>query len=421
MKRRRHINGSLAVLAALPFLFSACGRPEPPLPPREALKQASDAITTVLAEERQYANSDSAPHAAGPGDPESLSFWHFSHPVIAPAAASLERRRRPLGNEVALDAQFIGEWPQAVQKLSVAAATNDLPDVVLVKRPWLARLIGAGRVVPLDDLLPPALVNDLVPAVRESLTYEGRLYAWPADGFCSVLYCNAARIKTPPRTWPEMRQTAAAVTNPDDDPPVYGLGYVPFLEALWSAGGRVCDESQCHLTDAPAMEALEFVLSLRDEGYVAPGTLAQPDRAFHLFLAGWTSMTVADSSLVSQTQALPFPVDMAPVPGKDGPVSLLSDNAIAVLVRPTGPKREALAQLLDHMTGVDAYPPEAVKRGAVPPRESALHALDTPPGIVEALRHGRNTPLIPAWSRVEFEMYQSLDRAYRWGSGAGPR
>ena len=405
----------LAVIAA------GCFKGEAPVPPREALAQATDRINAVLAEERALAAATPRTQPGEvPEDRARVVFWYYNHPLIS--GAMLSERGRMAGFQrahpgIELHHQYIGDWGVAIQKLTVSLAAGDVPDVALVKRGWLARLVAAGRAAPLDGLLPAALLEDVQPPARRALSLDGRLYALPADGFCSVLYYNRDVVgDTPPRTWEELRRSARQVTRPHEDSGTsfYALGDVPFLEALWSAGGRVCDDLACDLSAPEAAEALEFVLSLRDEGLAHPRALGSPDGAFDLFLRGGVAMTVASSAYWPRAQRAAFPAAMAPAPGKSGPASKLSDDALVVFARYADAKKDAIAALLDWLTGPEVQGQDAAGAGSLPVRRSVAEATSISPALAEAYGLARNTPLIGAWSTVEFELMRSLALAYRW-------
>jgi len=416
----RSLGANLATVV-LVALLAGCFKGEPPLPPREALARADERINAVLAEERALSAAAPAPQPGQtPEDARQLIFWYYNHPLISRVMLS-ERGRiaefQQAHPEIDLQHQYIGDWGVAVQKLTVSLAVGDVPDVALIKRGWLARLVAAGRAAPLDSLLPPTLLNDLQPPARQAFTFNGRLYALPADGFCSVLYYNRGLVgDTPPGNWDGLRRLAREATRPDEDSrrAIFGVGDVPFLESLWSAGGKVCDHAASGLSAPQAAESLDFILSLRDEGLAHPRALGSPDAGLNLFLQGRVAMTVATSAYWPRVERTLPAAGMAPVPGKSGPISRLSDDALVVFHRYADAKRPAIAALLDWLTGPGVQGQDAYQIGSVPSRRSIAAEIAVSPELSEAHAHARNTPLIGAWSAVEFELTRHLALAYRW-------
>lgn len=402
---------------ALLFLAAAvCGclaGPEP-LPPDEALERAHVQITRLIEDERgQTPDAILIEPPETPADPGIVAFWYPAHPVIAPALGTPEIRTafETAHPDVQLKAQFIGEWHVAVQKLTVNLAAGDLPDIAVVERAWAARLARAGRILPLDGFLDPRVLDDLHPNARAAYTMQDRVWALPADGFCSVLFYNRAMTPHPPHTWDELRGLAPETQ--------YAIGYVPYVEMLWSAGGRVCELNQSGLTAPPALRTLQFLLALRDAGRSNARMLEDPRWGFAAFLNGDAAMTVASSAWLARTRDAGFPVDMAPLPGENGPVSRLGDMAIVVFARHAAARRDGIVAVLDFLTGSAVQGAGAAARGSMPVRQSVAGTVDVPPGLRAAYAAAEAPPFIGAWSAAEYELASGLTRVWRWTNDGG--
>jgi ABC-type glycerol-3-phosphate transport system substrate-binding protein len=404
------------VLAAV---LSGCLSGEPPLPPDEALAQAARRIDAILAEERTHAQqTPEAGQSERPDSPGTVTFWYPSHPLMSvlmsrPELLTAFNDKR---SGIELKAQYIGDWYVAVQKLTVSLAAGDLPDIAVVKRSWLARLIGSGLIAELDVLLPTYLADDLQPEARAAFESNGHLYAFPADGFCNVLYYNRDRVPEPPTTWDDLGRVAEKMgpTDPRANRPVYAVGDLPFIEALWSAGGDICRDGQCGLDAPEAHAALDFILELRNARYAHERAVGNPSGAFDLFLSGGALMTVASSEFLPRVQEARFPVGIAPEPGKSGPISMMSDNAIVVFRRYSEAKHAAIAEALSFLTGPDIQGAQAAARGSMPVRSSVAGQVQAPAGLAEAYACAQSTPLVGAWGAIEFELQRHLSLAYRF-------
>lgn len=393
-------------LAAL----AGCIGGEEPLPPKEALARAAARIDTLLAEE-----SNQGPFTFEPGqpveDPNAVTFWHYSHPLLArvfdrPDTPQAFLKAHP---SVTLHHQYIGEWQHAVQKLTVSVAAGDMPDVALVERSWLSHLVPSGRVARLDAFAPA----DLSPTARAAFTVDGCLYGLPADGFCNVLFFNEDLVgDTPPATWSDLRALALRLHDQLETP----IGHFPYPEALWSAGGKLLDGDRSGLHDSSALEALEFVLSLRNDGLARESALVNPQLSFAQFLRGEVAVTVGSSSWLTRTSGSTFQVGMAPVPGKAGPVSRLSDYALVVFQRHAEARRPAIAALLDFLTGPEVQGADALSLGSVPSRGTVRAGLARRPGLYAAYDAALAPPLLAVWPSAEFELNRHLQRAFLWDS-----
>ena len=424
MHRKQFVILVYGCLTASMAFLAGCLAGEEPLPPHEALARAAARIEAILTEERTlHPAGPPAEQARTPQDAGKVTFWYCTHPVygalLLQPGVLAEFNADHKG--VTLSPQYIGDWYVAVQKLVVTLAAGDAPDVALVNRAWLGRLANAGLIAELDALLPEAFIEDVRNPSRDALTLDGRLYALPADGYCSVLFYNRKRVPgNPPATWADLQQLARelAAAAAGSSGSVYAIGDMPFMESLWSAGGYVCDERTCGLDTPEAREALDFILTLRDERLAHPWALGDPERAFDLFLAGDVAMTVASSDHMRRAAKAPFAVGIAPVPGKSGPVSRLSDNVLVVFRKHVEAKRAALTEVLAFLTGPVLLQGAALGEGSVPTRFSLAQEAPAPSELERAYQLARATPLIASWSAVEFELARYLDLAYRYKPSA---
>lgn len=383
---------------------------------------AAQRIDAILQDERARdarAGAITVEPAESAEEPNTVTAWHYTHPLLSPLVMphrdwqAVVAKAHPGLN---LRCQFIGDWSLAVQKLTVSLAAGELPDIALVQRAWLAPLIRSGRLAPLNTLVPPKFLDEFSPAVLATLSVDNQLYALPADGFCSVLYYDRNRVFPPPATWDALRETARGLSGGAAG--LHAIGHVPFIESLWSAGGRVCDSVGSGLDARPASEALDFVLSLCREGLAHPRALGDPEMGFALFLRGDVAMTVASSDHLPRTRDAAFPIGVAPVPGRRGGVSKLSDHALVVFAKHAYGKRAAIASALDFLTGADVQA-QCPALGSAFTRPGLAPDLDTQPGLARAYACARNTPLVTSWGAVESELRRYLRLAYRWQPGQG--
>jgi len=77
---------------------------------------------------------------------------------------------------------------QYTERLSIAAAAGDMPDVFEVDGPLVARFVDAGLVAPLDHLFSARDLDDFLPSVRIQGSVRGHLYALGAFDSAAALY-----------------------------------------------------------------------------------------------------------------------------------------------------------------------------------------------------------------------------------------
>lgn len=372
--------------------------------PRDTLLAANDRINKLVESERAV-QQPPPPRPPLPLHSDSpLRFWYYAHPLIAEHFDGA-----PLAIAgTTVQPQFMGEWPVAVQKWMASFAADDLPDVGMVKRDLVARLYNAGRIRPLDSVLPRSLVDDLRPEVLADYTYDGHLIALPADGFCSLLYFNRRSVGAePPKNWAFLAAYLNAHRATPSPPPPRGMGAFPFLEALWSADGDVLKNGVGALHCPEAQRALEFSIE------VTRGSLVSEARAFREWTAGELAMTIASSRNLPAAAASDVDFGIAPVPGETGPISRRSNDAVVVFSRGSGASEESIAAFLDWLTGSQVMGEAALTAGSVPLRKSLLEFESRVPEIAAAYAAGRNSPLHPNWGAIEAELQIEVARAYR--------
>ena len=177
-------------------------------------------------------------------------------------------------------------------QVQAAALAGDLPDVLELDGPYVARYAWQGHLRPLDGLLPRAVVEDLIPSVRAQGTWRGRLYAVGAfdSGLAlwarrSLVEAAGARIPAHPReAWSarEFEALLAALAARDPDGAVldlklnwqgewYTYGFSPLLV---SAGGDLIDRSRWRaagtLDGSASVAAMRTVQGWIRRGYVDP-------------------------------------------------------------------------------------------------------------------------------------------------------
>ncbi len=374
----------------------------PPKSPKEALHSADLAVAKLLENARASEAPPSRVDTQTNGS-NVVTFWYMSHPAIGTALETTP----PASDTFALKALFIGEDDAATQKLIVAVAAGDLPDVALVDRSLVPMLFDAGRTRALDAILSAELMRDLRDEARADYTYRGQLIGLPADGYCSVLFCSRPLTgDAPPKNWVFFNAHSNAYQLTTTSKRGRKHGAYPFLEALWSTGGDVVQSGTPGLATPEALRALEFVT------LATGGTARSEQVAFQDFLDGVCAMTVASSRYIARANAAGLDYVVAPVPGETGPISRRSNVAVVVFAREMGAPTAAIAAFLDWLTGSEVYTETAAINGNVPIRKSAASVGLVPVGVADAYQSGRNTPLIPQWAGAEIEVERAIAEAY---------
>jgi len=175
----------------------------------------------------------------------------------------------------------------------------------------------------LQELKPDAAydIDDLLPAMRQGLSVDGKLYAAPFYGESSMLMyrkdlADKAGVKLPERpTWDQVKDLAAKIHNP---PNVYGIclrgkpGWgdnMAFLTTLANTyGGQWFDMSwKPQLESKPWKDAINFYVDLLNK-YGPPGSSANSfNEILALYNEGkcgmWVDATIAASFISDPKQS----------------------------------------------------------------------------------------------------------------------
>lgn len=225
------------------------------------------------------------------------------------------------------------------QRVTQDIATNggqfDVMTIGMYEAPiWAAN----GWLVPMDDLSAEYNIDDILPAMRDGLSYEGTMYAAPFYGESSMVFyrtdlLEAAGLEMPEEpTWAFIREAALAMTDKDNE--VYGAclrgkaGWgdnVAFITAMANSfGARWFDEDWKPQLDSPEwQETMDYYLELMQEAGPPGASGNSFNENLTLFNQGkcgmWIDATVAASKLTDPTESVVADkVGFALAPHKDG-------------------------------------------------------------------------------------------------------
>jgi ABC-type glycerol-3-phosphate transport system substrate-binding protein len=83
----------------------------------------------------------------------------------------------------------------------------------------MTAMIEADVIEPWDNYIPQEVIDDMIPAIREECTVDGKLYSWPflldviGMGWHSGLTAEAGLPDAPPATWDEYLQNAKVIVD----------------------------------------------------------------------------------------------------------------------------------------------------------------------------------------------------------------
>jgi ABC-type glycerol-3-phosphate transport system substrate-binding protein len=261
------------------------------------------------------------------------------------------------------------DWNQYYEN-ALAAGSKDFDGVLHISR-FVPALAAAGLIAPLDDFIaasPDYDTDDIPKIVQSEMMYQGHWYMAPTDITLETLVYRTDLIKSPPKTWDELRQNALKFTRSINgkSPTKYGYAYAAapgtvmgtFLGIMGSYGASYVDANGCITTDTPEFRAAwKFFINLKNVDHVTPPDLNTWD--YPQLLVGLQNGTVAQASFF--TSGMPVLTDCAQtkqchdyalVPQPAGPAgSRTRVNPLGVMVNAASDNKDATWAFLRYATG----------------------------------------------------------------------
>lgn len=193
----------------------------------------------------------------GAGAARRLRVWaHQGQPAENQAVRRIAQAFEDahVGQGLAVELSFFPDF-HYTEKLSIAAAAADMPDVFELDGPLVARFVDAELLAPLEPYFQADELGDFLPTVRDQGTVDGRLYALGAFDSAAVLYYDRqkleqARVEPPDPSrgfsWPELLVACERLSGRGIEPLALHLNEsadewftYAFSPVIWSGGGRL--------------------------------------------------------------------------------------------------------------------------------------------------------------------------------------
>jgi len=192
-------------------------------------------------------------------------------------------------------------------KLLVAAAAGNPPEVSVVDQIWNPEFAAADFIIPLDEYVAQSQSvkkENYFSGAWDSAQFQGKLYGVPFDvGVWALNYYNKDFFRRagldpekPPVTWDEFYEMGAKMTTAEQWGTALWVGKGDAIQCItdaliFSNGGSVLNEdfTRCVLDQPPAIEAMTFFKRLQSINPAGEVARTEED-SFQLFTAGKIGM-----------------------------------------------------------------------------------------------------------------------------------
>jgi multiple sugar transport system substrate-binding protein len=340
-------------------------------------------------------------------------FWQFQSPDVMDGIIAEFQAQNP---SIKVRYETL-TWQSGYEKIIMAFASGETPDLLEVGSTWLPRFEDEGAILDVtDDTVD--LASDLM--MWDMATFAGRRFGIPWLIGSRVLFYNRALFiraglspDRPPATWSDLREAARALNRPDYG--IYGFGmnageryvlYKKFMPFAWGNGGEILspDHTVC-LLDSPAnLEALEFYLSLKPYS-----VLERQDMIDDMFKQGNVGMMISGGwnleRIPEDAPDLDFGVALIPKPDTGG--FHASFAGAEILVLPGDSRTEPALKLARFLVSAEqALKVSSHSKGVQPASREAMldpyyevHPMERL--LLEQCETSLSPPPVAAWVDIE--------------------
>ena len=285
-------------------------------------------------------------------------------------------------------------WNDVYTEVDTRIANNNAPDILNID--VFANYANEGLLMPVKDYCPDDLFEDFFPSFIEQSVIDDTVWAVPDLASARALFYNVDILKEVgvevPTTWAELQDVSQAIIDfYDGEIYPWGIdmttdeGQAAFAYYTWGNGGGFVDEKGEWAVNSPEnVEAIEYAISLIEDGYTNPNPATQTRYDLQdMFAAGKLAMLIAPNQLPTYVADKGGEINMATagLPANEGKTS----SSVGVMDRVMAFKdeaapdqearNEAIGKFLKFFYDPENYVGWVSMEGFLPAVNSAVEAL----------------------------------------------
>lgn len=222
-------------------------------------------------------------------------------------------------------------WNDVYTVVDTRIASGQAPDILNID--VFANYASEGLLEPVSQWCPEELYNDFFPSFIAQSVMDDTVWAVPDLASARALYYNVDIFEEVgievPATWAELEDACQAIIDfYDGEIYPWGIdmttdeGQAAFAYYTWGNGGGFVDANgEWAVNSAENVEAIEFALSLVENGYTNPNPATQTRYDLQdMFAAGKLAMCIAPNSMPTYCADKDSTVNMATaaIPANEG-------------------------------------------------------------------------------------------------------
>jgi ABC-type glycerol-3-phosphate transport system substrate-binding protein len=295
-----------------------------------------------------------------------------------------------------------------------AVAPAVVPDLIALDTQALVDIAGAGLIVPLDELLSPALLTDLYLFAIQSCTVDEGLICVQFQANVEHAVYYTSKIAVSPSTWDEIFASGATYIFPMAGQD--GIVNDAFLVQYLSTGAQLVDSSGNPTLDQQALtDVLTFYRQGIDGGVILTESLRyqRVEDCWPKYLQAEAVISNLSSNLYLAGRSLLEPVSIVTsIPTRDGQTVMLS-RGYAWAMTTRDPQRQPIsAKLLEWLMYPSFLAAWNQSAGHLPTRRSAFEQMTRDMYVqfmYNQLESARPYPTSDTHQRIYHAMQAAID------------
>ena len=285
-------------------------------------------------------------------------------------------------------------WNDVYTEVDTRIANNNAPDILNID--VFANYANEGLLLPVKDYCPDDLFGDFFPSFIDQSILDDTVWAVPDLASARALFYNVDILNEVgvevPTTWAELQDVSQAIIDYyDGEIYPWGIdmttdeGQAAFAYYTWGNGGGFVDANgDWAVNSAENVEAIQFAISLVNDGFTNPNPATQTRYDLQdMFAAGKLAMVIAPNQLPTYVADKGGEINMATagLPANEGKAS----SSVGVMDRvmafkddsapDQAARNEAIGKFLKFFYDPENYVGWVSMEGFLPAVNSAVEAL----------------------------------------------
>ena len=285
-------------------------------------------------------------------------------------------------------------WNDVYTEVDTRIANGNAPDILNID--VFANYANEGLLLPVKDYCPDELFEDFFPSFIDQSVIDDTVWAVPDLASARALFYNVDMFDEVgievPTTWAELKDASQAIIDfYDGEVYPWGIdmttdeGQAAFAYYTWGNGGGFVDANgDWAVNSAENVEAIQFAISLVNDGFTNPNPATQTRYDLQdMFAAGKLAMVIAPNQLPTYVADKGGEINMATagLPANEGKAS----SSVGVMDRvmafkddsapDQAARNEAIGKFLKFFYDPENYVGWVSMEGFLPAVNSAVEAL----------------------------------------------